>query len=203
MREVSSVAAVYYMPEDYEDATAPTEAHHLTCTNAHVFWVLTRSGQITPRFQIHLNIETRFPLAEDGTSSLRMATVRVSVCVSFNLHEKRRPIGEEQLGAGGGQQRGGRGVWDLRGGGFAYLLIPLIWSRSRSRQEKKEKEKSGVQGRAKNMGRKTEDRVSPNRKTAKKEGKKNALKKKQLRLVQPEKSHSNHNTAFRAYCLWA
>ena len=33
------------------------------------------------------------------------------------------------------------------------------------------------------MGRKTEDRVSPNRKTAKKQGKKNALKKKQLRLV--------------------
>jgi hypothetical protein len=53
------------------------------------------------------------------------------------------------------------------------------------------------------MGRKTEDRVRPNRKTAKKQGKKNALKKKQQRLVQPEKSHSNHNTAFRAYCLWA
>jgi hypothetical protein len=31
------------------------------------------------------------------------------------------------------------------------------------------------------MGRKTEDRVSPNRKSAKKQGKKNALKKKQLR----------------------
>jgi hypothetical protein len=42
------------------------------------------------------------------------------------------------------------------------------------------------QGRAKNIGRKTEDRVSPNRKTAKKQGKKNALKKKQLRLVQPK-----------------
>jgi hypothetical protein len=53
------------------------------------------------------------------------------------------------------------------------------------------------------MGRKTEDRASPNRKTAKKQGKKSALKKKQLRLVQPEKSHSNHSTAFRAYCLWA
>jgi hypothetical protein len=53
------------------------------------------------------------------------------------------------------------------------------------------------------MGRKTEDRVSPNIKTAKKQGKKNALKKKQLRLAQPEKSQSNHNTAFRAYCLWA
>jgi hypothetical protein len=54
------------------------------------------------------------------------------------------------------------------------------------------------------MGRKTEDRVSPNKKTAKKQGKKNALKKKQqLRLVQPEKYLSNHNTAFRAYCLWA
>jgi hypothetical protein len=59
MREVSSVAAVFYMPEDYEDATAPSEhtkAHHLTCKNGHVLWVLTRSGQITPRFQIHLNI---------------------------------------------------------------------------------------------------------------------------------------------------
>jgi hypothetical protein len=42
------------------------------------------------------------------------------------------------------------------------------------------------------MGRKPEDRVSPNRKTAQKQGKKNALKKKQLRLVYPEKSHSNH-----------
>jgi hypothetical protein len=66
----------------------------------------------------------------------------------------------------------------------------------------------GLSPRAKNMGRKTEDRVSPNRKTAKKQGKKNALKKKQMRLrdglaVQPEKPHSNHNTAFRAYCLWA
>jgi hypothetical protein len=49
------------------------------------------------------------------------------------------------------------------------------------------------------MGRKTEDRVSPNRKTANKQGKKSALKKKQLRLVQPEKSHSNHNAAFRAW----
>jgi hypothetical protein len=29
------------------------------------------------------------------------------------------------------------------------------------------------------------------------------LKKKQLRVVQPEKAHFNHNTAFRAYCLWA
>jgi hypothetical protein len=29
------------------------------------------------------------------------------------------------------------------------------------------------------------------------------LKKKQLRPVQPEKSHYNHNTAFRAYCIWA
>ena len=59
MREVSSVAAVFYMPEDYEDAAAPSEhtkAHHLTCKNGHVLWVLTRSGQITPRFQIHLNI---------------------------------------------------------------------------------------------------------------------------------------------------
>jgi hypothetical protein len=43
------------------------------------------------------------------------------------------------------------------------------------------------------MRRKTEDRVSPNRKTAKKQGKESALRKKQLRLVQPEKSHSNHN----------
>jgi hypothetical protein len=59
---------------------------------------------------------------------------------------------------------------------------------------KKKRKKS--QGRAKNIGKKTEDRVSANRKTAKKQG-------KQLRLVQPEKSHSNHNTAFRAYCLWA
>jgi hypothetical protein len=50
----------------------------------------------------------------------------------------------------------------------------------------------------------TEDRVSsPNRKTAKKQGKKNALKKKQLRLVQPENFHYNHTTAFRTYCLWA
>jgi hypothetical protein len=44
------------------------------------------------------------------------------------------------------------------------------------RQEKKS------HGRAKTMGRKTEDRVSPNRKTAKKQGKKTALKKKQLCL---------------------
>jgi hypothetical protein len=41
-------------------------------------------------------------------------------------------------------------------------------------QGRKKKKKS--QGRAKNMGRKTEDRASPNRKTAKKQGKKNALK---------------------------
>jgi hypothetical protein len=33
------------------------------------------------------------------------------------------------------------------------------------------------QGRAKDMGRKIKDRASPNRKTAKKQGKKNALKK--------------------------
>jgi hypothetical protein len=36
------------------------------------------------------------------------------------------------------------------------------------------------------MGTKTEDRASPNRKTAKKKGKKNVLKKKQLRLIQPK-----------------
>jgi hypothetical protein len=35
------------------------------------------------------------------------------------------------------------------------------------------------------------------------EGKKSVLEKKQLRLTQPEKSHSNRNAAFRTYCLWA
>jgi hypothetical protein len=79
---------------------------------------------------------------------------------------------------------------------FAQNSLP-IYVQGRKKKEKKS------QGRAKNMGRKTEDRVSPNRKTAKKQRKKNALKKKQLRLVQPEKSHSNHNTAFRTHCLWA
>jgi hypothetical protein len=71
-------------------------------------------------------------------------------------------------------------------------VLPTV----RHRTRKKKKKKS--QGRAKNMGRKTEDRASPNRKTAKKQGKNNSLKKKQLRLIQPEKSHSNHNAAFRA-----
>jgi hypothetical protein len=47
-------------------------------------------------------------------------------------------------------------------------------------QPRKETKKSGE---AKNMGRKNEDRASPNRKTAKKQGKKNVLKKKQLRLI--------------------
>jgi hypothetical protein len=64
------------------------------------------------------------------------------------------------------------------------------WCDDQGRKKKKKKS----QGRAKNIRRKTEDRVSPNRKTAKKQGKKNALKKKQLRLVQPEKSHYNRNT---------
>jgi hypothetical protein len=53
---------------------------------------------------------------------------------------------------------------------------------SSSNSQGREKKKKKSQGRAKNMGRKTEDRVSPNRKTAKKQGKKNALKKKLLRL---------------------
>jgi hypothetical protein len=43
----------------------------------------------------------------------------------------------------------------------------------------------------------------PRQKDSQKTGKENVLAGKQLRLIQPEKSHSNRNAAFRAYCLWA
>jgi hypothetical protein len=72
-----------------------------------------------------------------------------------------------------------------------------------STARKGEKRKRKARGGPKTWEEKTEDRASLNRKTAKKQGKKNVLKKKQLRLIQPEKSHSNRNAAFRAYFLWA
>jgi hypothetical protein len=49
----------------------------------------------------------------------------------------------------------------------------------------------------KNMGRKTEDRASPNRKAAKKQGKKKALKKRQLRRL----SYNQKNVTLNAMQL--
>jgi hypothetical protein len=39
----------------------------------------------------------------------------------------------------------------------------------------------------------------PQQKDSQKQGKESALKKKQLRLIQPKKSHSNHSASFRVY----
>jgi hypothetical protein len=59
-----------------------------------------------------------------------------------------------------------------------------------ARQETKEKEKSGE---GKKHGKKNRGQGQPQQKDSQKTGGKKT----------PEKSHSNHNTASRAYCLWA
>jgi hypothetical protein len=63
-----------------------------------------------------------------------------------------------------------------------------------------------MSGEGKKHGKKNRGQGQPQQKDSQKTGKEKWLEEKaELRLVpvQPEKSHSNHNTAFRAYCLWA